>query len=184
MPQGKKHLAAPGFIAALVLGACAANPEVGCDYNHQVNFASYHSFAVMPRNHGVISLDPLHNPLVTSRAEDDIEQELQRKGYTLTDPLHADFIVDFTIGAQERIELSNRAVGGAPGLGSAFWQNNIDVHEYNEGVLGIDIFDGPSRQPVWHGGTRKELSQQELDHSADPTRNAVASLLTKFPPAW
>lgn len=182
MPNSQRRLAASCVFVSL-LCACAARPEVGSDYDHNVNFARYHSFAVMPHDHGLpgLALDPAQNPLVIARTEDDITQSMQRKGYTLTDPLHADLIVEFTVGAPERIDVQSYPTAGGLMPAGPYWGNNLDVRQYHEGALSIDLFDAHTRRPVWHGWTKKELSREELQQSADPTSKAVESVLANLP---
>jgi hypothetical protein len=93
-------------------------------------------------------------PLVATRAEDDITQELQHRGYTpATDPATADFTLDFSIG------------------------------QYREGTLAIDVFDARTHRPVWHGWVKKELSSKDIEQPAEPISKAVSAVLAKFPPA-
>ena len=183
----RKLISASSLSALLLLSACAATPEVGSDQDPGANFAGYRSFALMPRNRVVMSLppDPMHNPLVISRVEDEIKRELQRKGYALTDVARADFVVDFTIGAAERIDVQSRPAGwgGGPMWAGALGGKDIDVRQYREGTLAIDVFDVHTRRPVWHGWAQKELTRKEVEQSAAPVHDAVQSVLAKFPSA-
>ena len=165
---------------ALVLASCTTTPEIASDYDHSANFASYHTFTLMQREHRGIP-----NPLVAIRAEEEIKQDLQLAGYTLVaDPTNADFTVDFTIGSQERTDIAAYPAtypGPWPLLGPS-WGNNLDVRQYREGTLAIDVFDGHTHRPVWHGSAQKELTRKDLEQSAEPISKAVSSVLAKFPP--
>lgn len=168
-----------GCSALSWLAACAT-VQVGSDYDRAANFASYHTFTLMQREHRGIS-----NPLVAMRTEDDIKQELQRRGYALTaDPATADFTVDFTIGSQERTDISSypAAYAGPWFWGGPYWGGNVDVRQYQEGTLGIDVFDTHTHRPVWHGWAKKELSRKDFQQPAEPIDAAVRSVLGKFPP--
>ena len=169
-----------GTGAALLLAACATKPEVASDYDRSADFATYHTFTLVQREHRGIP-----NPLVATRVEEDITQALQRRGYTLAaDPVSANFAVDFTIGAQDRFDIySYPATYAAPPLGGAFWGSNLDVRQYREGTLAIDVFDQHTHRPVWHGSAKKELTRKELEQPAEPIGEAVSSVLSKFPPA-
>jgi len=167
--------------AAFLLASCATIPEIASDYDRSANFATYHTFTLMQRQHPGIP-----NPLVAIRAEEDITQELLRRGYTLAaDPTSADFTVDFTIGSQERTDINSypAAYAGPWFLGAPYWGTNIDVRQYREGTLAIDVFDGHTHRPVWHGWAQKELTRKDLEQPAEPISKAVSSILAKFPPA-
>ena len=176
--------------AAMLTGGCATL-QVGSDFDKSANFANYHSFALMKREHH--GTNAATNPLVVQRAEDAIKAELQRKGYKLVDdPGAADFVVDFTIGSQERTDVNSYPdpyVGPGWGWGrygwwgGPYWGDNVDVRQYREGTLSIDAFDAHTHRPVWHGWAKKELSRSDVENSDEPIRKAVQSVLAKFPPS-
>jgi hypothetical protein len=176
-----------GLAALLMLVAACETLRVGSDYDRTASFSGFHTFVIMPRDHAQVS-----NPLVVQRTEDSIRSYLQGRGYQYVgDPAKADFVVDFTIGSQERTDIRTypqpwgTAGGwyGSPGWwGGPYWGNTIDVRQYTEGTLSIDVFDGRSHRPVWHGWATKTLSQSDVTNSEEPIRRAVAAVLEKFPP--
>jgi Domain of unknown function (DUF4136) len=171
--------------AGLALSACATL-RVASDFDHGASFAGYHSFAWMPRErHGSA------NPLVVQRAHDAIDTELKARGFSAaSDSASADFIVDYTIGSRERTDVQSYPAGyvmpewGYRGWwGYPYWGSEVDVRQYREGTLSIDVFDGRSHRAVWHGWARKELTRSDVEHSEAPIREAVAAVLSRFPPA-
>lgn len=166
---------------AFLLASCATKPEIASDFDRSANFAAYHTFTLLQREHRGIP-----NPLVAIRVQEDITQELQRRGFTLAaDPASADFAVDFSVGAEERTDVRSypAAYAGPWLLASPYWGSNIDVRQYREGTLAIDIFDQHTHRPVWHGSAQKELTRKDLEQPAEPISEAVNSVLAKFPPA-
>ncbi len=171
--------------SALLLAACATL-RVGSDYDHSANFGGYHTFAWMPP-HTKPNESP--NPLVVQRAHDAIQEALRAKGYELVDnAADADFVVDFTIGSRERTDLRSYPApyagpwGYSYWWGAPYWGNQLDVRQYREGTLSIDIFDGHTHRPVWHGWAHKELTRADIEHSTGSIREAVDSVLARFPP--
>lgn len=75
-----------------------------------------------------------------------------------------------------RLPMAGRGTRGIPGGGA------IDVRQYREGTLAIDIFDAHTNKPVWHGWAKKELTRSDIERSEAPIRTAVAAVLEKFPP--
>jgi hypothetical protein len=177
-----------GLMMVLALASCATL-QVGSDYDRAATFNQLHTFTVMQRQHL-----KARNPLVVTRARDAIIAELQRKGYQLaTDPATADFSVDFTIGSHERTDINSYPPpyadigwggwGYGPGWwGGPYWGSSIDVRQVHEGTLSIDVFDAHSHRPMWHGWAKKDLSQKDREQSEQPIRNAVAAILSRFPP--
>lgn len=173
-------------VAALALAACQTL-RVASDYDHSASFAGFHSFGWLPREHQGNA-----NPLVVQRAHDAIQAELISRGYTYSDnSANADFVVDFTIGSRERMDVQSYPAayaGPGPGWGYRdwwgypYWGTQVDVRQYREGTLSIDIFDGHSHRPVWHGWATKELTAADIQNSEAPIRAAVTAVLARFPP--
>ena len=179
---GRWALAVAGMTA--VLAGCTSL-KVGNDYDRAADFSGFHSFSVMSREH-----HGSRNPLVTQRARDAIQAELTLSGFSLaSDAAAADFVVDFTIGSRERVDIESYPAPyagpywGYPGWwGYRYWGSEVDARQYREGTLSIDMFDAHTHKPVWHGWATKELTQSDIEHSETPIRAAVKSVLSTFPP--
>ena len=188
---GPRTVTAAMLVAAGAALAACSTLQVGSDYDKSAGFSNYHTFTLMHREHHNRHADT--NPLIVQRAEDDIKAQLTAKGYQpASDPAAADFTIDFTIGSRERTDINSYPppyVGwgwgwGRPGWwGDPYWGANVDVRQYREGTLSIDIFDAHSHRPVWHGWAKKELSQRDIESSEEPIRRAVDAVLAKFPPS-
>lgn len=173
-------------VAALAWLAACETLQTGSDYDRAASFAGYHTFTLMKREHRHMA-----NPLVTQRAEDAIKSYLQSRGYVyVEEPAQADFAVDFTLGSKERTDIQSYPdpwmgpgwYGGPGWWGGPYWGNTIDVYQYREGTLSVDIFDDKTHRPVWHGWAKKTLSRKDIENSEEPIRRAVAAVLGKFPP--
>jgi Domain of unknown function (DUF4136) len=175
-------------LAVLLLLTACETLRVGTDHDPAADFSEYHSFAWMPP-HSHSHESP--NPLVVQRAHDAIEAALTGKGYTLAgDPAEADFIVDFTIGSRERTDVRSYPApyggalmwSGAYWWGAPYWGSEVDVRQYREGTISVDIFNAHSHRAVWHGWAQKELTRSDIEHSQGSIRKAVDSILGGFPP--
>jgi hypothetical protein len=177
------------WLIVIAAVASCSTLQVGSDYDKKATFSGLRTFTVMQRQH-----QHVHNPLVVQRAEDAIIQDLQQKGYQLaTSPANADFSVDFTVGSHERTDINSYPApyaglgwggwGWGPGWwGYPYWGSDVDVQQIREGTLSIDVFDTRTHRPVWHGWAKKDLSQKDIEQSEGPIRNAVAAILSRFPP--
>jgi hypothetical protein len=97
--------------------------------------------------------------------------------------------VDFTIGARVRMDVRTYptywGVGyfdGPSWWGYPYWGSGINVREYREGTLAIDLFDARSHRPVWHGWASRELVESDAERSEKPIHEAVQAVLAQFPP--
>jgi len=185
-------------MVAFVIGCSTL--DVGSDFDRQANLAGYHTFMIMDRSHDGVPNPPgpfnppalpfspgEANPLVAQYVRDAIPQELARKGYRrVSDPLAADFLVDYTVGAKERLSVESypgpySGFGGPGWWGGAYWGGGIDVRQIREGTLSIDVFDTHTHRPVWHGWAKKDISREDMENAQQPIREAVAAILAKFP---
>ncbi len=72
----------------------------------------------------------------------------------------ADFVVAYTVGTREKIVSTSypttyQGDWGWHLYGRYYYQTEVEHRTYTEGTLGIDIFDGKSKEPVWHGWASK-----------------------------
>lgn len=179
-PILRKSVLATGL---LLLASCAAFDVASSKYV-QADFSGYRTYAW-------IADDPLIRPrdtqapisaLTARRIREAVEAELATKGYAGVDaPSKADFVLAFTVGTRDRIDAQSYPV---PYRGPWLWSwygTQTDLRVYREGTLSIDIFDGASRQPVWHGRARKEITRADEADPAPVIKRAVGSILRKFP---
>jgi hypothetical protein len=168
------------ILAAGAITQACTTTRVSSDFDRGARFDGYHTYAWLPRAH-----DGGRNPLIMRFARESIDAELQRKGFVLAaDGATADFEVDFTIGAHDRLDVTTYpAVYRGPwSWGHGYYGSDIDARQYREGILAIDVFDGRTHQPVWTGRAAKEITRADLTRADAPIRLAVAEVLAQFPP--
>ena len=52
---------------------------------------------------------------------------------------------------------------------------------YQEGMIGVDIYDGKSKQALWHASVDQNLSGVTGDKADKKIKDAVAAIFTKYP---
>lgn len=168
----------------LVLGfAGCATIRTQHDYDPTADFASYETFSWL-------SAHPLleggRNPLLEGRLMRITQEVLQAKGYRFVDnPEKADFVVAFTVGSREKIRVDSYptayrhpyAWGAYP-----YGANNVNVRQYTEGRLAIDVFDVKRHGPVWHGWATKNITSSDQANPEPVLREAISAILANFPP--
>lgn len=171
------------MIAPLLLAGCAAM-SVSSQKYPQADFSGYRTYAwiaedplIRPRD-----TEPQISALTARRIREAIESELAAKGYTpVTAPSEADFVVAFTVGTRERIDATSYPVPYRGPWRWSWYAAETDLHVYREGTLSIDIFDGATKQPVWHGRARKEVTGADVSDPGPVIRQGVAAILKQFP---
>jgi hypothetical protein len=181
----KKLLLIP--VIAAVLGATACALQVRTDANAALIHAC-HSFDWAGSFRGNTSLrTTIANPLNESRLRAAIAGHLQSMGVTqATAAGKADCLIGYGIGA------NNVVFGGPyPGWGwdggwgwrGPYWGgygwDGPDV--VREGIIGVDIYDGASREPMWHASVDQDLSGAKGPEAERRINAAVQAIFAKYP---
>lgn len=182
-----RPIAQTGILLLLSISACTSTLPVRSDYDKQADFSHYRTFTWLNEN-PITAADgrsPEISALTLSRIVSAIEAELEYKGYNKAAVGEkADFAVAFTVGTRERIDVDSYplAYRGPWHWHSTYWDYDISTRTYQEGMLGVDIFDESSHQPVWHGFTYKRITGSVREDPAPVIRDAVSAVLAEFPP--
>jgi len=158
------------------------------DYDHSQSFAGYRTFAWMAPDPMITppgQRDSEVSPLNRRRVIEAVESDLAAKGMTkVQDASSADFVIAFTIGARDKINVNSypEPYQGAWHWGYPNYWSGVDLNTYTEGRLAIDIFDGSSRQPVWHGVATKRINASDRRNAEEQIQKAVGAILKDFPP--
>jgi len=169
------------LVIGLALAACAATPTVRFDRDPTADLSRYRTYSWAYQ-----AMPPGGNQLVLNRVKSSIDRQLAARGYTET--ASGDFAIGFTLGARDKVEVSNMGAyqGFYPGYGFgyrrgwAFAYDPVQVRNIREGMLAIDIYDAASKRPVWHGLATQEVGR---DGASDKVIDgAVAALLANFAP--
>ena len=155
-----------GFIVAVLatvaLAACAPEPTVTSDITPGANFAAYRTF-VLVNPTPPAGMDPV----AYERIRQGVVSALLAKGYTPAD--QGDLSVILTLGTRDRTNINTWGAFG----------RRVDVYQYTEGKLAVDVFDTKTRQPLWHGQATETIDPNKPDPAS--VNAAVASVMASFP---
>lgn len=184
------RIAALAALTALLV-ACGSTPPV-IDYDKSANFSGYKTYAFISDSPMMRAPDsPPGSPLLEGRLIRLTDDALQAKGFRkLDNPEQADFAVGFTVGARDKIKVNSYPepyrpyYGGWGGWGAPYYGggNNVDVQQYTEGSLAIDIYDVADHKPVWHGVAKKRITDKMRQNPDESLGVIVDEILAGFPP--
>lgn len=174
----------------LMLGACATI-QSGSHYDESASFDTYRSFSWIADNPIIVGMgqSPSVSPLTQKKIADAIAGELVRKGFVYTTNRDtADFVLAYTVGTRERIDATSypsvyQGAWGSHLYGRYYYDTEVVHRMYTEGTLGVDVFDGKTKQPVWHGWATKTISSADRQDPSPSIDKAVVALFADFPPA-
>ncbi|WOJ97835.1 DUF4136 domain-containing protein [Congregibacter brevis] len=189
----KTFLAIVATIAVAIAG-CSSNPPV-IDYDPSVDFSNYKTFAFIS-DHPLMRAEgsPPGSPLFEGRLMRITEDILNAKGFRIVaNAEEADFAIGYTSGARDKIKVNSypepyRPYYGGWGWGAPYYGggygggSNVDVQQYVEGTLAIDIYDVAEHKPAWHGVATKRITDSMLRNPDETITEIVNEILEGFPP--
>ncbi|MEM9304507.1 MAG: DUF4136 domain-containing protein [Pseudomonadota bacterium] len=182
-------------VGAALLGGCTSAPyKTDFDYNPEVIFTNYRTWAWIDDTPMAEGEGTPVNPLIQGRIMFHIEEEMSMKGFRKVDNVEdADMAVAFSVGARDKIKVNSYPStfhggysrwGYGWGYGYGYPAREVDVRQYTEGQVAIDIFDVKRKEPVYHGfatgNVRENRTREEREQLID---DIIRDILLTFPPA-
>lgn len=165
------------LILILLLGVCGPirAQTVQTDYDHGVSFAQYHTYS-WGRVH-------FTNPLFEQRIRDDVNRELQAKGWQV---VPEGGTVTLTAVGVRRNQLGYQTFYDSFGPGWRWrgWGGSTaitTVERVPVGTVIVDIYDSSSKQLIWRGLAQDTLSDNP-EKNTKKLSKAVNKMFKKFPP--
>ncbi|HID40117.1 MAG TPA: DUF4136 domain-containing protein [Calditrichaeota bacterium] len=169
------------FMFVTIFMMSCSSISVVTDYDHERDFSHFKSFAIYKGK--TIPGDELaQHPLIKDRILKAIKAELESKGFTYVDDESATFVVVAHAGTRKKMQVTN---WGSYGWYDPWWGpyggGGVDVSQYDETTLVIDIVDAKDKKLVWRGKATKVVDEST---TKDPVelRKVVAKVLIYFPP--
>jgi hypothetical protein len=174
-------------VALIVLAGCSS-VTTNYDFDPEYDFNAYKTFQLY-QGEGPPGDILTANPLVKKRFEIATAAELKAKGYTEVEA-DPDFVVVLHGGVKEQVQVTN---WGGYGWYDPWWGpygGRVDVNQYEEGTLVIDIVDMGKNKPdgekelAWRGTGTKIIGNPPNDaaKAQEQATQYVAAILSKFPP--
>jgi len=167
---------------ALVLGAC--NPvqvrtvvAPGADFS---NRKSFHLMTPKPRADARASQnDPvLVNSITYQRVRQAVQADLEQKGYSYTDQGQSMSVAIYA-SAKDKLDVRTWNYG----YGWRRWpREQTEVYEYTQGTVIIDVIDPTSKELLWRGQGKAEVSDDPNKY-AEELDKTINKILEKFPNA-
>jgi hypothetical protein len=170
------------FMLALALTMSCSSTKVSMDYDREANFASYKTYAFTPEANDL----PV-NDLNKKRIMDAVSEQLATKGFTKSD--QPDVWIDLKLVAEKKQSATATSspnyygAGYRYGWGGGFSTTTINVDNYVEGTLFVDMIDVSKKQLVWQGRAVRTIDPDASAEKRESNINyAVKQIFTKYPP--
>lgn len=165
------------FFTLSLFTACSS-VKVATDYDTKVNFNEYKTFAFYKTG---IDKAPISD-LDKKRIMRAVEAELIAKGMTKSS--NPDVLISLFTKSRERININENNFGYGFGWNPWMWggPNRINVNQYTEGTLFLDIIDAKKKELVWQGIGSGALRMSNMEKRDARIKEFVKEIMAKYPP--
>ncbi len=176
------------LFAALILALLAgcSTLSVNYDYDDNFDFVQYKTYMWMDRPN-VAPANAQHaletSDLLDGRIRNSIAGELSARGMSESAE-NPDFLVVHHVGAKEKIQVTDWGYSYSNHYWGGYGNRQIDVYQFTEGTLIIDIVDASSKALVWRGsGTGVvEKARPTPEKQQAKLNEVVFKIMKSFPP--
>ena len=174
----KKLLNIIPLLAVLIMVTSCSSVRVAADYDKNVDFTNYKTFAFYKTGIDKAEISDLDKRRIL-RA---IEAEMIAKGFTKSE--NPDMLVSIFTKSREKVNIYNNGwgpYGYGWGWSPYYWGNYNTVSTSTEGVLYIDLIDANKKELIWQGVGTGYLTQN-MEKKEERIREFVQSIFEKYPP--
>lgn len=166
------------LFAAVLLSSCSSSFKVTTDYDNTVDFKKLTTY-----NFTEESLELPINEFNRTRVLNAIEEQMSEKGFTKAD--NPQVLVNLHARAERKVEATANTnyYGGSYRYryGGGFSTTSVNVNEYVEGTLFIDLIDKSQDLLIWQARCIGTLSadSKKMSQKIDDT---IIKAFYKYPP--
>jgi hypothetical protein len=162
-----------------VLVSCSS-VQVATDYDKNVDFANYKSFAFFKSGIDKVEISDLDKRRILNA----IDAELTAKGITKSE--NPDLLVNIFTKSRQQVDVNQFNAGWGYGWGWGWnpWMwggRSTTVSTTTEGTLYIDLIDARKKELIWQGEGVGVLTQN-INKKDERIKEFVKKILEKYPP--
>ncbi|ANE49212.1 DUF4136 domain-containing protein [Flavisolibacter tropicus] len=168
------------LLPLIVTYSCSPPLKVNSDYDKNVDFAKYKTFALF-KSDSSQTISQLNQ----SRIADAIRGEMVKKGFQEATS-NPDVLINSVAIFKDRTSVSATNYGYGGVYRPYYWgggvgYTNYDVQHYKDGSLIIDIIDANTQKLIWQGIGNKEIDGPIKDPDTKIPK-AISMIMEGFPP--
>ena len=179
------HVRTLAAIAACFLFTGCSQYEINYDYDVDSNFSAYHTYSWMPItiNEGQTNAETAvqSNTLLDSRIRSAVNTNMTAKGFKVDDQ-NPDILVVYHTGMQNKVNVTDYGYTYA----GSYWGwagNDVDVYNYTEGTLLVDLVDAKTKKLAWRGSASGVVEPGNSPEKITENINDVVSqIFGNYPP--
>ncbi|WP_020533652.1 DUF4136 domain-containing protein [Flexithrix dorotheae] len=160
---------------ALFAGACSTSNQVATDYDVKADFSQYTTYNFWEfdkEDEKELGYDQLDE----RRVKEALVQQMESRGYTMTEK--PDLLVNVRIMVKTRQNATTNNMYPY----RYYWGGgyNININEYEESTIVVDLVDAQKKELVWQGSIEMPTTT-EVEARDRKIKDAVMTLFLKYP---
>ena len=173
------------LVGAVLLASGCSSISVKHDFDTQADFAAYRTYQWLEQPTTAVGdarAAQRMNTLLDKRIRAAVDAQLAAKGMTLVGE-NPDALVVYHTGLDRKIEVQDWGYTYPRYPYGGWYGGQVDVYEYHEGTLIVDIIDNAKDQLVWRGTATKVIDETASPERREANLNEViAKLFADYPP--
>jgi hypothetical protein len=171
------------LISVMVATSCETPIKVTTDYDKSVNFSRYTTFAMLTLNEKDQSISQLN----ANRILKAVKTQMLAKGFeedTASPDMKVNVVTIMTNKQEISANTNNYGYGGAYrpyGWGAGSGYTTVDVKDYTDGSLIVEVIDASNNQLIWEGVGNKDIDGPSKNPD-ETIPAAIAKIMKDFPP--
>jgi hypothetical protein len=175
-----RSLLVTGLFALLLTGCSSVSTDY--DFDATADFSKYRSFQWIPASAERVANPAELSQLQDRRIRDAVQKNLAEKGISPA-AANPDLIVAYSTRIDPKTEVIDDGYHGYGYWGyrgSYYRPSSMQVYQYEEGTLIVDLIDARRKQLVWRGKAVGIVG--DYADSENRINEAVQQLFTHYPP--
>jgi hypothetical protein len=171
--------------AACALFAGCSQYDIQYDYDVDSDFASYRTYAWMPIqiDEGAVGANTARqrNTLLDKRIRTAVDATAATKGLSI-DEQNPDLLAVYHTGMQNKVDVTDWGYSYA----GSYWGwagRDIDVYNYTEGTLIVDLVNAKTKQLAWRGSATGVVDPgRSPEEVQERINDVVQKIFENYPP--
>jgi hypothetical protein len=173
-------------VGMLLVSGCSS-VNVKHDYDKNAEFSSLKVFDWIPQpvDTTITRERRQRRAFFDARLKNAVNENLAEKGFQLN-AKNPDFQVVYHLDVKDRINATDWGYNTSGNWTYWGWGGrDVDVQQYRQGTLVIDIVDAATKQLIWRGLAQGALPEKPLtpEEAEKKINKVVGKILDKFPPS-
>jgi hypothetical protein len=178
------------FLVTAVIGvgllAGCSSYDIKYDYDMDSNFSALKTYNWFPRDvsttSGSASVAVQSNTLLDKRVREAVDTQMAAKGFTLTAE-NPDVFVVYHTGLQNKVDVTDWGYTYAGSYWGGGLGRSVDVYEYTEGTLIVDLVTASSKQLAWRGSATGVVEPgRSPEEVVERINDVVSRIFENYPP--